>query len=141
MARESTTVLFLCTGNSARSIMAEVILNAAGHPRFFASSAGSFPTGRVNPKSIETLKRHGLEPGTPRSKSWNEFTDQRLDLVVTVCDQAAGETCPLFPGHPRTLHWSIPDPAHATGTEDEINSAFDNAFQLLKTRIETELLS
>ncbi|GJL52304.1 MAG: arsenate reductase [Nitrospirales bacterium] len=140
MTPDRVAVLFLCTGNSARSIMAEVILNAAGQPRFSAYSAGSFPTGRVNPKSIETLKRHGLDPGKPRSKSWNEFSDQQMDLVVTVCDQAAGETCPLFPGRPRTLHWGIPDPAQATGTEDEINTAFETAFQLLKFRIERELL-
>ncbi|GJL63717.1 MAG: protein-tyrosine-phosphatase [Nitrospirales bacterium] len=140
MTPNTVAVLFLCTGNSARSIMAEAILNAVGQPQFSAYSAGSFPTGKVNPKSIETLKRHGLDPGVPRSKSWNEFSDQQMDVVVTVCDQAAGETCPFFPGRPRTLHWSIPDPAHVTGTQEEINAAFDNAFHLLKTRIEKELL-
>ena len=133
-------ILFLCTGNSCRSIIAETLLNHLGKGQYKACSAGSVPTRKVHPKSIETLKRHGVDPGKPRSKSWDEFSDTHFDLVVTVCDQAAGETCPLFPGSPRKLHWSIPDPAQATGTEEEINSAFDQAFQLLKTRIEKELL-
>ncbi len=120
--------------------MAEAILNSGGHPGFAAFSAGSIPTGKVNHKAIETLKHHGIEPIEPSSKSWDEFTDTRFDLVVTVCDQAAGETCPLFPGSPRKLHWSIPDPAHAMGSEEEINAAFDEAFVLLQTRIEKELL-
>ena len=121
--------------------MAEAILNQLGHPGFLASSAGSFPTGKVNPQSIATLKRHGIEPGESRSKSWDEFSEKIFDLVVTVCDQTAGETCPLFPGSPKKLHWSTPDPAQASGTEEQINTAFDEAFYLLKTRIEEELLS
>jgi arsenate reductase (thioredoxin) len=141
MSADILTVLFLCTGNSARSIMAEAILNQLGHPGFLAFSAGSFPTGKVNPQSIATLKRHGIEPGDPRSKSWDEFSEKNFDLVVTVCDQAAGETCPLFPGSPKKLHWSTPDPAQASGTEEQINTAFDEAYHLLKTRIEKELLS
>lgn len=141
MSEESLTVLFLCTGNSARSIMAEAILNTLGHPKFVAFSAGSFPTGKVNPKAIETLKRHDIEPKEPRSKSWDEFTDTSFDLVVTVCDQAAGETCPLLISNPRKLHWSTPDPAQARGTEEEMSAAFDEAFALLRTRIEKELLS
>ena len=138
MSADILNVLFLCTGNSARSIMAEAILNQLGHPGFLAFSAGSFPTGKVNPLSIATLKRHGIEPGEPRSKSWDELSDKNLDLVVTVCDQAAGETCPLFPGSPKKLHWSTPDPAQASGTEEQINTAFDEAFHLLKTRIEKD---
>jgi len=137
----SQKVLFLCTGNSCRSIIAEMLVNHLGKGHYQAFSAGSFPTGKVNPHSIETLKRHGIEPEEPRSKSWDEFSDTNFDLVVTVCDQAAGETCPLFPGSPRRLHWSTPDPAQATGTEEKINAAFDQAFHLLKTRIEKELLS
>ncbi len=117
-------VLVLCTGNSCRSVMAEALFNHLGKGRYEAVSAGSFPAGYVHPKSIETLKRHGIDPGQPRSKSWDEFADQPFDLVVTVCDQAAGETCPFFPGKPKKLHWSTPDPAKATGTEAEINAAF-----------------
>lgn len=129
-------VLVLCTGNSCRSVMAEALFNHLGRGQFQAVSAGSFPAGYVHPKSIETLKRHGIDPGTPRSKSWDEFAEQPFDLVVTVCDQAAGETCPIFPGKPKKLHWSTPDPAKATGTEDQINAVFDQAFDMLKTRIE-----
>jgi len=121
--------------------MAEMLLNHLGNGLYHAFSAGSFPTGKVQPKSMETLKRHGIEPGEPRSKSWYEFSDKNFDLVVTVCDLAAGETCPFFPGSPKKLHWSTPDPAQATGTEEEINAAFDQAFHFLKTRIEKELLS
>jgi len=120
--------------------MAEMVLNHLGKGKYKACSAGSVPTGKVHPKSIETLKRHSIDLGESRSKSWDEFSDKNVDLIVTVCDQAAGETCPLFPGSPRKLHWSIPDPAQATGTEEEINAAFDQAFHLLKTRIEKELL-
>jgi arsenate reductase (thioredoxin) len=90
----------------------------------------------VHPKTIEVLKRHGIDPGTPRSKSWDEFANQPFDMVISVCDQAAGESCPLFSGKPKKLHWSIPDPAKATGTDAEINSAFDESFLMLKSRIE-----
>jgi arsenate reductase (thioredoxin) len=121
--------------------MAEAILNALGRQRFVAFSAGSSPTGTVHPNSLETLKRHGIEIGELRSKSWNELSDRKFDLIVTVCDRAAGESCPLFPGSPRKLHWSIPDPAQATGTEAAMTAAFDEAFQLLKTRIERDILS
>jgi arsenate reductase (thioredoxin) len=129
-------VLFLCTGNSCRSIMAEMLLNHYGASQFKAFSAGSHPAGHVHPKSIETLKRHGIDPGQPRSKSWDEFANQNFDLVITVCDQAAGETCPFFPGKPNKLHWSTPDPAKATGTAAEIEAAFEQAFSMLKDRIE-----
>lgn len=131
-----TRALVLCTGNSCRSVMGEALINQLGKGRFQACSAGSHPSGHVHPKSIETLKRHGIEPGQPRSKSWDEFGDQTFDLVITVCDQAAGESCPFFPGKPKKLHWSTPDPAKATGTETEIQAAFDQAFLMLKSRIE-----
>ncbi len=129
-------VLVLCTGNSCRSVMAEALINQLGKGRYQAASAGSFPAGYVHPKSIETLKRHGIDPGQPRSKSWDEFAGKSFDLVITVCDQAAGETCPFFPGKPKKLHWSTPDPAKATGTDAEIEAAFDQAFSLLRIRIE-----
>ncbi len=141
MVDDVLKVLFLCTGNSCRSIMAERLLNHLGKGHYKGFSAGSFPTGEVHPKSIETLKRHGIDFRQPRSKSWNEFSDTTFDLVITVCDQAVGEICPIFPGQPKKLHWSTPDPAKATGTEDEINIVFDDAFNFLKNRIERELLS
>ena len=111
------------------------MINELGCGRYRAWSAGSFPAGYIHPKSIETLKRHGIDPGQPRSKSWDEFADESFDLVITVCDQAAGESCPLFPGNPKKLHWSTPDPAKATGSDAEIETAFDNAFFMLKNRI------
>lgn len=133
-------VLVLCTGNSCRSIMAEALVNSIGAGRYSAVSAGSFPTGEVHPKSLETLARRNIEVKEPRSKSWDEFSDTNFDLIITVCDQAAGEICPIFPGNPAKLHWSIPDPAKAEGTEAEINAAFDEAFEMLKQKIEKELL-
>ncbi|MBI3808323.1 MAG: arsenate reductase ArsC [Nitrospirae bacterium] len=129
-------VLVVCTGNSCRSVMAEALINNLGHDRYRAWSAGSVPAGYVHPKSIETLQRHGLDPGRPRSKSWDEYAAQSFDLVITVCDQAAGETCPLFPGSPKKLHWSTPDPAKATGSDSEIDAAFDKVFFVLKNRVE-----
>jgi arsenate reductase len=129
-------VLVLCTGNSCRSVMAEALINHLGRGRYQAWSAGSSPAGYVHPKSIETLKRHGIDSGRPRSKSWSEFADQSFDLVITVCDQAAGESCPLFSGKPQKLHWNTPDPAKATGSDAEIAAAFDDAFGMLKRRVE-----
>lgn len=129
-------ILVLCTGNSCRSIMGEALFNHLGKGRFEAVSAGSQPAGYVHPKSLETLKRHGVGIENPRSKTWDEFADRAFDLVVTVCDQAAGESCPLFPGKPKKLHWSIPDPAKATGTEADIEATFNQAFFMLKERIE-----
>ena len=134
-------ILVLCTGNSCRSVMAEALFNHLGKGRYQAVSAGSSPAGYVHPKSIETLKRHGINPGSPRSKSWDEFSGRNFDLVVTVCDEAADESCPLFSGKPKKLHWSTPDPAKATGTEAEIKAAFDHAFFLLKDHIENLLES
>ena len=136
MAYDPKKVLFLCTGNSCRSVMAEALINQLSRGRYRASSAGSSPAGYVHPKTIETLKRYGVDPGAPQSKSWDIFADERFDLVITVCDQAAGETCPVFLGEPKKLHWSIPDPAKATGTDAEIDSAFDESFLMLKSRIE-----
>ncbi|MEM7762690.1 MAG: arsenate reductase ArsC [Pseudomonadota bacterium] len=133
-------VLVLCTGNSCRSVMAEALINALGNDRFSAVSAGSTPTGFVHPKSIETLQRHGIDPGEPRSQSWDEFTDIPFDYVVTVCDNAASETCPAFAGDFERLHWSTPDPAKVTGSAEEIDAAFDAAFMQLKSQIETVLL-
>ena len=115
--------------------MAEALFNHLGHGNVIAVSAGSQPAGYVHPKSIETLKRHGIEARQPRSKSWDEFEGQSFDLVVTVCDAAAAETCPVFLGPTKKLHWSTPDPAKATGSEAEIDAAFDEAFGMLKSKI------
>jgi arsenate reductase len=136
MKSDALNVLVLCTGNSCRSVMAEALINDLGRGRYQAWSAGSVPTGYVHQKSIETLQRHGIDPGQPRSKSWDEFAEQPFDLVITVCDQAASESCPLFPGSPKKLHWSTPDPAKATGSEGDIDVAFDKAFLMLKNRVE-----
>ncbi len=131
-----TKVLVLCTGNSCRSIMAEALINHLGQGRYQASSAGSHPAGKVHARALTTLRHQGIDPGQPYSKSWNDMTQQPFDLIVTVCDEAAAETCPIFPGSPQTQHWSIPDPAKATGSEEDIQAAFDHAFLLLRTRIE-----
>lgn len=134
------TVLVLCTGNSCRSVMAEALINQLGEGRYQAFSAGSHPAGYVHPKSLETLQRHGIEVQQPRSKSWDEFAGKPIDMVITVCDEAASESCPVFAGECEKRHWSTPDPASATGTTQEIEHAFDEAFEMLKTRIESELL-
>lgn len=134
-------LLFLCTGNSCRSIMAEAITNHYSNGRYLAFSAGSAPTGSVHPKAVGTLINHDIKPNAPRSKSWNEFKSESIDLVITVCDQAANESCPIFPGHPKKFHWSIPDPAKVKGSEMQINTAFEEVFSKLKQRIEKELLS
>lgn len=131
-------VLVLCTGNSCRSVLAEALINHL-KDGYEAVSAGSSPAGYVHPKSIETLKRHGVDAGEPHSKSWDEFANSTFDYVITVCDQAANESCPVFMGNFTKLHWSTPDPAKAKGTELEIDAAFDDAFTMLKIRIEQEL--
>ncbi len=136
METKPTRVLFLCTGNSCRSIMAEALINQMGQGRYHAYSAGSHPTGEVHPRSIATLQRHAIDPGQPHSKSWDDLTNTAFDLIITVCDQAAREPCPIFPGQPRTLHWSIPDPVKNTGTEAAIQAAFEQVFFLLKEKIE-----
>ena len=131
-------VLFLCTGNSARSIMAEAILNHKGKPNFTAYSAGSHPAGIVRPEALKQLKIAHLPVDGLRSKSWDEFAKPgapHLDFVFTVCDNAAKEVCPIWPGHPVTAHWGIPDPAAVTGTPEQIAAAFRDAFFLLDRRI------
>lgn len=133
-------VLVLCTGNSCRSVMAEALINTLGAGKYLARSAGSKPAGYVHPKSISTLQRHGIEVDAPRSKSWDEFDGEHFDLVITVCDQAASESCPAFFGDHQKLHWSTPDPAKAEGSDAEVDAAFDAAFAMLKNRIENELL-
>jgi arsenate reductase len=131
-------VLFLCTGNSARSIMAEAILNKVGAGRFRAYSAGTHPKGPVHPETIRLLQSLDYDSSGFRSKSWNEFTKPgapQFDFVFTVCDSAAAETCPMWPGQPMTAHWGVPDPAEATGTEAEIALAFKDAYRMLNQRI------
>jgi len=130
--------LVLCTGNSCRSIMAEALINQLGAGRISAVSAGSNPTGEVHPKSIETLIRNqiAVDAGELSSKSWNEFAGQKFDFVITVCDSAASESCPLFEGGEQKLHWSTPDPAGIKGPHGEVEAAFDNAFLLLRDRVE-----
>jgi arsenate reductase len=131
-------VLFLCTGNSARSIMAEAILNHKGTPNFKAYSAGSFPSGSVRPEALRIIEQARLPVNGLRSKSWDEFAKPeapKLDFVFTVCDKAAKEVCPMWPGQPMTAHWGVPDPAAATGTAEEIERAFRDAFTILDRRI------
>lgn len=131
-------VLFLCTGNSARSILAEAILNRAGAGKFKAYSAGSQPKGTVHPNALALLKQLNHPTDELRSKSWDEFAKPdapAMSFVFTVCDNAAGEVCPLWPGQPMTAHWGIPDPAAATGSETEIALAFADAYRQLDTRI------
>ena len=131
-------VLFLCTGNSARSILAEAHLKSAGKGRFAAYSAGSHPAGRVNPFALELLRKNHLPTDGLRSKNWNEFAAQGapvLDFVFTVCDNAAGETCPLWPGQPVTAHWGVADPAAVEGTDEEKRKAFLRAYTELANRI------
>lgn len=134
-------VLFLCTGNSCRSIMAEAIMNRAGRGRFQAYSAGSMPTGTVNAHALDLLRQLHHDTTGLRSKSWEEFTRANnpdapeLDFVFTVCDNAAGEVCPIWPGQPMTAHWGMPDPALATGSDAEIAIAFADTYRMLSNRI------
>jgi protein-tyrosine-phosphatase len=135
---EPYNVLFLCTGNSARSIMAEAILNKSGAGKFRAFSAGSHPKGWPHPEALRLLQSLGYRTSGLRSKSWSEFAEPGaplLDFVFTVCDNAAGETCPLWPGQPMTAHWGVPDPAEAKGTSAEIALAFKDAYRMLNQRI------
>jgi arsenate reductase len=131
-------VLFLCTGNSARSILAEVLLEHWGKGRFTGYSAGSFPKGTVHPLALEELERHHLPTSGLRSKSWNEFARAGapvMDFVFTVCDQAAGEACPVWPANPVTAHWGVPDPAAVDGSEVEQRKGFRTAYLALESRI------
>jgi arsenate reductase (thioredoxin) len=131
-------VLFLCTGNSARSIMAEAILNKKGKPNFTAYSAGSHPSGQVRPEAIKQLETARLPTEGLRSKSWDEFASPgapHLDFVFTVCDNAAKEVCPIWPGQPMTAHWGVPDPAAVAGTSEQIARAYRDAFLMLERRI------
>ena len=131
-------VLFLCTGNSARSIMAEAILRHKGRGAFTAYSAGSHPSGTVRPEALQQIEAAGLSTEELRSKSWDEFAAPDappINFIFTVCDNAANEVCPIWPGHPMTAHWGIPDPAAVQGTPDEIARAFRDAFSILDRRI------
>jgi arsenate reductase len=138
MSQSHYNVLFLCTGNSARSIMAEAILNLKGRPNFTAYSAGSHPSGRVRPEALKQLESAHLPTAGLRSKSWNEFAEAgapKLDFVFTVCDHAANEVCPVWPGQPMTAHWGVPDPPAVQGTPEQVERAFREAFFLLDRRI------
>jgi arsenate reductase (thioredoxin) len=131
-------VLFLCTGNSARSIMAEAILNKIGAGRFRAYSAGSHPKGKVHPQTLELLQGLGYDTSTLRSKSWDEFADApQFEFIFTVCDNAAAETCPVWPWHPMTAHWGVPDPAEVNGAPAVVAHAFNDAYRMLHQRIAT----
>lgn len=138
VAKKVFNVLFICTGNSARSIMAEAVLNRAGQGRFRAFSAGSQPKGRVHPYAVDLLKRLNYDVSNVRSKSWTEFADPnapKLDFAFTLCDDAAAETCPVWPGQPMTAHWGLPDPASTIGTEAEMRFAFADALRMVTNRI------
>ena len=138
MTRPPFNVLFLCTGNSARSILAESLINHWGEGRFRGYSAGSFPKGEVHPLALKLLRELSLPTGGLRSKSWDEFAAPgapQMDFVFTVCDQAAGEACPLWPGHPITAHWGLPDPAAAEGSEAARLQAFRDTLRGLENRI------
>ncbi len=140
--KDPKNVLFLCTGNSARSVMAEVLLNHLGGDRYRAFSAGSRPAGRVNPLAVALLETEGLPVGGLRSKSWDEFAGPaapEMDLVVTVCDNAAAEACPVWPGAPRTAHWGFNDPAAVKGTDDERRAVFRRVYGEIRGKIEAFL--
>ena len=139
MTDKPFNVLFLCTGNSARSIIAEALLNQLGRGRFKAYSAGSHPAGRVNPYSVEMLKGAGLPIEELRSKNWEEFARPdapKMDFIFTVCDNAAGEVCPIWPGKPISAHWGVADPAAVEGTEEQKRAAFRDATTILRRRVE-----
>ena len=132
-------VLFLCTHNSARSVMAEALLNTIGREKFQAFSAGSSPSGRVNPFAIEMARTIGYLTENIRSKSWDDFAKpgaRHMDIIITVCDNAAGEACPFWPGHPATAHWGFPDPSNETGTDEDKRNAFNQVFHAIRRRID-----
>lgn len=128
-------ILVLCTGNSCRSVLGEALLNHLGAGRIQAFSAGSFPVGKVNPGALVTLANHGLPTEGYSSQSWDEFADQKIDIAITVCDNVAGETCPVYLNNAIRAHWGLPDPAHVSGTEAEIRAAFEATYVALETRI------
>lgn len=139
MSHPPFNVLFLCTGNSARSILAEGLLKGLASDRFHAYSAGSTPKGEVHPLALATLRAFSLPTDGYRSKSWDEFAEPgapKMDFIITVCDNAAGEVCPVWPGQPMTAHWGIPDPAADEGSEEQRRKAFNDAARVLKRRIE-----
>ena len=128
-------VIVICTGNSCRSVMGEALINHLGRGRIKAFSAGSHPIGRINSGALATLKRHGLPSEGYKSQSWDEFEDQSMDIAITVCDNAAGEVCPVYLNKAARVHWGITDPGHVQGDEEEIIAAFDNTFGILEQRI------
>ena len=139
MVKRVFNVLFLCTHNSARSVMAEALLNTIGREHFQAFSAGSMPSGRVNPFAIEMARTIGYLTDDIRSKSWDEFAmpdAPKMDIIITVCDDAAGEVCPIWPGHPATAHWGFPDPSKTDGNDDAKRHAFGKVFHDIRRRIE-----
>ena len=139
MSERKFNVLFLCTHNSARSVMAEALLNVLGRENFHAFSAGSMPSGRVNPFALEKAAAIGFDTSAVRSKSWDEFTAPgapHMDIVITVCDNAAGEVCPIWPGHPATARWGFPDPSTTAGSDDEKRHAFNQVFVAIRRRVE-----
>jgi arsenate reductase len=139
MTDKTYNVLFLCTANSARSIMAEALVTTMGKGRFQGFSAGSKPGGKVNPFAIEQVRKTGYPVENLRSKSWNEFAGQdapQMDFIITVCDNAAGEACPFWPGHPATAHWGFEDPAAVEGSDAEKRAAFERIFKQIKARME-----
>jgi protein-tyrosine-phosphatase len=139
MANRIFNVLFLCTHNSARSVMAEAALNKFGAPRFKAYSAGSYPKTSPNPFALEIAEKLDFDRSTFRSKSWDEFAiadAPQMDIIITVCDNAAGEACPVWPGHPATAHWGFPDPSANTGSDDEKRAAFAKVYSAIKQRID-----
>lgn len=142
MSEKTYNILFLCTGNSARSIMAEALVTTMSAGRFTGFSAGSTPGGQVNPFAIEKVKETGYPLGNLRSKSWDEFGKPdapHMDFVITVCDNAAGEVCPIWPGHPATAHWSFEDPAAVEGSDDAKRAAFSKIFKQIMGRLSTFL--
>jgi len=139
MAERLFNVLFLCTHNSARSVMAEALLNTIGAGRFHAFSAGSMPSGRINPFALEKCKSLGYLTDDLRSKTWDEFATPgapKMDIIITVCDDAAGEVCPVWPGHPATAHWGFPDPSRVEGDDAAKRAAFDQVFHAIRRRID-----
>ena len=138
MSSSNLNVLFLCTGNSARSIIAEGILRKLGEEIFFSYSAGSQPAGKPNPYALAVLRDHDIDVSFARSKHWDEFADSnspKMDLIITVCDNAAGETCPVWPGYPSVAHWGVPDPAAVQGSQKGILDAFRTTYLEMETRI------